>query len=148
MRVKQDLLDYDCRHCAFGHASIDRLKYMQVNQTTEDLKSVTFPPPVQHEPCQTCVACIKNNSLFPPTKFSDHPLPSHTLSFDVLQVLLPHLNKFSYYLVSADWESGYTMGFLLEHKHDALLHAIKVIELYKQLFDIDPRVVRLDTGEL
>ncbi|KAJ3220673.1 hypothetical protein HDU81_011252 [Chytriomyces hyalinus] len=121
MQVKQDLLDYDRRHCAFGHASIDRLKFMQAHQTTEDLKLVAFPPPIRHSPCETCTACIKNKAPFPPTQVVDPPLPGHTISFDVLEVSPPHLHKYPFYLVSADWESGYTMGFLLQHKHESLV---------------------------
>ncbi|KAJ3377277.1 hypothetical protein HDU80_003387, partial [Chytriomyces hyalinus] len=70
------------------------------------------------------------------------------ISFDVLQVTPPHLNKYPYYLISADWESGYSMGFLLQHKLKSLVTAIMVIKLYKQFFDIDPQVSCLDTGEL
>ncbi|TPX75689.1 DNA-directed DNA polymerase [Chytriomyces confervae] len=145
VRRLNDMRQYQLRHLRFGHASAERIRYMQTKSTTTDLTPVRFPTKLK-----TCEICVQSTRNMAPSKGLPTPTqrPGHMLFFDVLQINPPHNNKFPYILLGADQGSTFNWHAYCEHKDEPLVHAIRIVERLSSYYDLKVGIIRLDPGEL
>ncbi|TPX65791.1 hypothetical protein CcCBS67573_g08027 [Chytriomyces confervae] len=139
-----DLHQYHLRHLYFGHASAERVCYMQTHSTTTDLTPVRFP--TKPKPCTICVQSTRNMA---PSKGTPTPAqkPGHSSSL-MSSKSTPHSNKFPYVLLGADQGSTFNWHAYCEHKDEPLVHAMRIVERLSSYYDLKVGIVRLDPGEL
>ena len=139
--------NHENRHRTFGHASDKRLRFMQNHHTTQDLDLISFPQR-PHE-CNTCTLSKTRRAPFnSPPEMKHIPIPGEEIAFDVVEITPAHLDKFPYALVAIDIGSTFTQSFLMEHKDDSLVFAIRAIEYQEGTYGTTTKTVTMDPGEL
>ncbi|TPX48626.1 DNA-directed DNA polymerase [Chytriomyces confervae] len=119
---------------------------MQKHNTALDLHPISFP----HRPqsCVGCTMCKTNKAPYNDASKRPDPLPGEHLEFEVFEIKPAHLGVYPYGLAARDKASKYVSTFLLEHKDEALVQAIRFHQKLKSCYQVTTKVFRCDPGEL